>query len=86
MAFLLTRLLPDSEYLMSLQEVADELGYTRQLVWDIERRALKKLKIKMREWEGYERDYVFDSVFRVADDNYGADWERRCEGSAEFTD
>ena len=40
----------DGEYYMSLQEIADELGVTRQVVWAIERRAISKIKHKLREW------------------------------------
>jgi predicted DNA-binding protein YlxM (UPF0122 family) len=35
---------PDEYYHMTLQEVADEMGITRQAVHDTERRALRKLR------------------------------------------
>jgi transcriptional regulator with XRE-family HTH domain len=44
------RKMPDDEYHMSLQEIADELGVSRQVVWAIERRAISKIKHKLREW------------------------------------
>jgi len=48
------RQLPDDDYYMSLQEIADELGVTRQVVWSIEKRAIAKIKNKLREWSDGE--------------------------------
>jgi len=48
------RQMPDDDYYMSLQEIADELGVTRQVVWAIEKRAIAKIRNKLREWSDGE--------------------------------
>ena len=55
------RSLPDEEYNMSLEAVAKELGVSRQYVWAIEKKALAKIRHKLREWEDYEREYHGES-------------------------
>lgn len=44
------RNLPDSQYAMSLEEVAQQLGICRQRVSEIERKALAKIKDKLVGW------------------------------------
>ena len=41
---------PKGEALMTLSEVAEELGVSRQAVWFVERRALAKLRAGLEEW------------------------------------
>jgi predicted DNA-binding protein YlxM (UPF0122 family) len=51
------RSLPDDDYHMSLEAIAKELGVSRQYVWAIEKKALAKIRHKLREWEDYEREH-----------------------------
>lgn len=58
--------LDDEQYLMSQTEVAKKLGICKQLVSELERRALRKMAVAMLN-DPYIREYIRDHCHGPAD-------------------